>query len=98
MVQPAEHGEIQFRPIRAEGCNFFFQAEDGIRDFSVTGVLTLLFRSLITSSNKLTCQYHIFDVSEFRGESFEDADNTIEYNTRLIAAAPEYSRQPTLYW
>src|SRR2546430_1950351 len=33
---------------------FFFQAEDGIRDLTVTGVQTLLFRSLQKENNKLT--------------------------------------------
>src|ERR1019366_5974881 len=31
-------------------CGFFFQAEDGIRDWSVTGVQTVLFRSQRSSS------------------------------------------------
>src|SRR5690606_40351419 len=33
-------------------CFFFFQAEDGIRDFHVTGVQTWLFRSIVSPTTR----------------------------------------------
>src|ERR1039457_207709 len=38
---------IRFHVLSEHSCSFFFQAEDGIRDYKVTGVQTCAFRSVI---------------------------------------------------
>src|SRR5207237_3145485 len=71
-------------------CYFFFQAEDGIRDSSVTGVQTCAFRSVPHPALVLNADFQPLSYFPLSVFSWEDAIKAVVSESHVVVA--EYDR------